>query len=154
MSKRWASAAGVLGMVAGAAAGSPYLSNAGSCAAPGDPSLGCTMNSAVAPFISAISIGFVVGIALAHAAFVLLQRRSASVPERRPASASATAAEVADPSVQIAAWGHMPHSEERAFGAVEAVHRRSWTSRPPHAHRGDHALGSRGKPTPRPRVLD
>ncbi len=141
MSKRWAGVAGLAGVVAGAGFGLPYLSNAGNCAPPGTPELSCTLNTALAPFVGAIVVGLVAAITIAHVVLALVRRLAAPSPPSQPAP---LAAEARDPSLQIASWGMAPRSGPRV---VDAIDRDG-----PAPRRPDYALGSRGRPRPRPRA--
>jgi hypothetical protein len=152
---------GVLGVVVGAIAGSPYLSHGADCAA-GSGHLQCVMNSAAGPFISAIAIGFVVAIGVGHAGCMLVRRLLGPAPKDVPAERAA--AELDDPVLQIAAWGMQPGVSERVVAAPAAAvdagtiatapRRGSATEHvlPAAARRGSHGpVGSRGKPVPTPR---
>lgn len=142
MSKRWAGLAGLLGMIAGALVGLPYLSKVGDCAPEGTPAFSCTVNIALAPFIAASVFGFIAAIVIAHAALALF-RRVAAPPS--PGGSAPIAAETPDPSLQVAAWGMAPRSSRRV---VDAIDRGEPVPRRPE----NHSLGSRGRPRPRPRL--
>jgi hypothetical protein len=152
---------GVLGVVAGAIAGSPYLSHGADCAA-GSGHLQCVMNSAAGPFLSAIAIGFVVAIGAGHAGCMLVRRLLGPAPKDVPADRAAV--EVDDPVLQIAAWGMEPGGGRRVAATPVTVgdaavpepsaRRGSATVHvlPAAARRGSHGpVGSRGKPVPTPR---
>jgi hypothetical protein len=86
MRKRFAVPGGLVGMLVGAAIGSTYLSNAGSCADPGTPQFSCALNSAYAPFIGCIAIGFVLGIGIGRIVASWVDRAVGSISLERPAS--------------------------------------------------------------------
>lgn len=73
MSKRYALFAALIGMIAGAYAGSPYLERT-TCDAMGAKQFGCELNTEIAPFISAIAVGGLVALVAFHLCGVLAMR--------------------------------------------------------------------------------
>lgn len=171
MSRKQAALAGLLGIVGGALAGSPYLDDTGACTAVGGNAFECAMNQAIGPFISALAIGFCVAIVIGHAISLIVRRALAPRPASRPSRRAAV--EVDDPYLQIAAWGRPPGARERISaassqvvdGVVEPASRRPARPDPPayepilvhdprirpEAEVG--RIGARGKPLPTPRNL-
>lgn len=163
MSRMQAALAGLLGLIGGVLAGSPYLNDGGQCVAAGGNSFACAMNEAIGPFISALAIGFCVAIAIGHALSLGYRRALAPKPAKKPRSRAAV--EVDDPCLQIASWGMTPRAKERVDAARSRVGLppRHWSKPPPgpilefdpclrdESRVG--GVGARGKPMPTPRRL-
>ena len=108
MSRRTAIVTGAVGALVGAGAGIPWLIRWEECAGLGDRSVQCTMNQTLAPFLSAIAIGFVVAVVLGNVVAVIARRSVKPNPTPRKSRA---AVEIDDPMTQIAAWGSAPRRE-------------------------------------------
>lgn len=164
MSRKQTALAGLLGLVGGALAGSPYLNDAGPCVAAGGNSFGCGMNEAVGPLISAMAIGFCAAILIGHVLSLGYRRALAPKPARTPSRRAAV--EVDDPYLQIAAWGKTPRAKDEVEAARSTVglSTRPWTK----PERIEPILevdprirdisrvggvGARGKPLPTPRNM-
>ncbi len=133
MSKRTAIATGLAGAAIGALAGLPYLFRAGECSVLGAQSVQCTMNSALAPFLSAIAVGFVIAMVIGNAVAIMTKR---SIAPRGPVQqVSRPAADFDDPAVQIAAWGMPPGASQRTVSLADPA---------PARRRDDGAEASRG----------
>ena len=118
MSRRTAIVTGAIGALVGAGAGIPWLIRWEECAGLGDGSVQCTMNQTLAPFLSAIAIGFVVAVVLGNLVAVIARR---SVKPNATPRESRAAVEIDDPMTQIAAWGMPPGASQRTVSLSEPL---------------------------------
>jgi hypothetical protein len=131
MSKPYAAVSALTGMVLAGIIASPYLSRGNDCKV-GEPEFTCTLNNSIAPFVGAILLGFVAGIAIGRNGQKAWQRWGPGASDRTPvqqeeAPAPAPVVEQAPPE---------PEPEPAPVAARDGT------------------LGSRGRPRPTPRVRD
>ncbi len=143
MSKRYATVSALIGMAAGAIIASPYLSDATECAAD-QPAFSCSLNHSVGPFVGAILLGFVLGIAIGRNGQKAWHRWG-------PSSARLEAEEAVE---AVEAEGVPEPATSPPVRVPEDLPATSAEPRVTEMPEREVALGSRGRPRPMPRTRD